>query len=73
MEENLDKIRDGQYVHKTDKGKQQHARFFIYTERKKRRIFWIPSCRIYIDNIIFLKISNLYPLMPTITFLNKFM
>ena len=44
-----------------------------YTERKKKRILWISKRQIYIENIIFLKFSNLHPLIPWIKFLNKFL
>ena len=44
---------------------------FNYTERKKKRIFWIFERRIFIENINFFNISNLYQLITTIKFLNK--
>ena len=46
---------------------------FKNTERKKKRIFCISKRRIYIENIIFLHISNSYPLIPTLQFVNKFL
>ena len=45
----------------------------IYTERKKKRIFWISKRRIYVEHIIFLNISNSYPLILTLKFLIKFL
>ena len=44
-----------------------------YTERKKKRIFWLLKRRIYYKNKFWLDTSNLYPLIPTIKFHNKFL
>ena len=40
---------------------------------KRNASFEIFKRRVYIDNIIFLNIGNLYPLIPAIKFLNKIM
>ena len=44
----------------------------LYTERKKKRIFWLSKHWIYYKNKFYLDTSNLYPLIPTIKFLNSF-
>ena len=45
----------------------------LYTERKKKRIFWLSKHLVYYKNKLCLDTSNLYPLIPTIKFLNKFL
>ena len=44
----------------------------LYTERKKKRIFWLSKHWIYYKNKFCLDTSNWYPLIPTVKFLNNF-
>ena len=46
---------------------------YMYNERKKKHIFWLSKRRMYYKNKFCLDTSNLYPLIPTIKFLNKFL
>ena len=46
-------------------------RALLYTEGRKKRIFWLSKRRIYYKNKFCLDTSNLYPLIPTIKFLNN--